>query len=441
MTALATNYLDQLHTHLINAEDLARQTFCEIGNDFDNINPSTLTHQDLDLIYAIIERIQPFQRNLLQISSTLQGLNDKCEIIRDGIAPRLENVVPVTPPPDDDMDLDLDLDVDGTGGQNEVPQANLISKYEPVLSFNLADDNSEFESDSESESEAPVQGEARDLQAAAGQVSVRDSDVESEDDGDSEGDSDYVESDVESSIDLEAESVGDSEEESERESEEEESEVESEIDLEAESVGDSEQVESVGDGDSEIASNQGLNIDDSTYDNMGDFDLQEDEEDYEADLDHPLPASRNAVEELRRVAAIGPKLLEEVRVGNSGTLPRFLAIVCNQDCPICFSAPGYGDRLQMPCGHIFHEPCLRIWLGQQNTCPTCRYQIPTNNEQRNLNIAQAMEGRVRFNFSEAFQPQHSEEIDIQPLNANGKRARVPSDDVSIEHPSKFVRRW
>lgn len=28
-----------------------------------------------------------------------------------------------------------------------------------------------------------------------------------------------------------------------------------------------------------------------------------------------------------------------------------------------------------PCGHVFHESCLRIWEDKNRTCPMCRAKI------------------------------------------------------------------
>ena len=45
------------------------------------------------------------------------------------------------------------------------------------------------------------------------------------------------------------------------------------------------------------------------------------------------------------------------------------------DCLICREAILQGKKL--PCGHIFHLDCLRLWLQHQQSCPLCRADIPS----------------------------------------------------------------
>ncbi|KAL4432418.1 hypothetical protein ABPG77_001717 [Micractinium sp. CCAP 211/92] len=50
-------------------------------------------------------------------------------------------------------------------------------------------------------------------------------------------------------------------------------------------------------------------------------------------------------------------------------------------CPVCMEELAEGDEVQvMPCssGHVFHPPCLRPWLEEHNSCPTCRHELPTD---------------------------------------------------------------
>eukprot|EP00012_Vannella_robusta_P010317 CAMPEP_0206207954 /NCGR_PEP_ID=MMETSP0166-20121206/15915_1 /ASSEMBLY_ACC=CAM_ASM_000260 /TAXON_ID=95228 /ORGANISM="Vannella robusta, Strain DIVA3 518/3/11/1/6" /LENGTH=316 /DNA_ID=CAMNT_0053628847 /DNA_START=795 /DNA_END=1740 /DNA_ORIENTATION=+ len=45
----------------------------------------------------------------------------------------------------------------------------------------------------------------------------------------------------------------------------------------------------------------------------------------------------------------------------------------NDDCAICREPMETAKKL--PCSHVFHEHCLRLWLEHHHSCPTCRYQL------------------------------------------------------------------
>ncbi|KAK2083320.1 hypothetical protein P7K49_038556 [Saguinus oedipus] len=64
---------------------------------------------------------------------------------------------------------------------------------------------------------------------------------------------------------------------------------------------------------------------------------------------------------------------------------------------------------KLPCGHLFHNSCLRSWLEQDTSCPTCRMSLNIANNNRvredhqgenldeNLVPVAAAEGRPRLN--------------------------------------------
>lgn len=50
-----------------------------------------------------------------------------------------------------------------------------------------------------------------------------------------------------------------------------------------------------------------------------------------------------------------------------------------KSCAVCkdvILADEKGKRL--PCLHCYHEQCILPWLGMRNTCPLCRYELPTD---------------------------------------------------------------
>ncbi|ETW03771.1 hypothetical protein H310_05137 [Aphanomyces invadans] len=55
---------------------------------------------------------------------------------------------------------------------------------------------------------------------------------------------------------------------------------------------------------------------------------------------------------------------------------------CNSDCPICLSDFAASDLvINLPCHHTFHSTCGLPWLQEHNVCPTCRFQLPTDDVQ------------------------------------------------------------
>ncbi|CAF1705179.1 unnamed protein product [Brassica napus] len=74
------------------------------------------------------------------------------------------------------------------------------------------------------------------------------------------------------------------------------------------------------------------------------------------------PASKSAVDGLPTVKVTKDMLRSEM----------------NQ-CAVCMDEfEDGGDVKQMPCKHVFHQDCLMPWLELHNSCPVCRFELPTD---------------------------------------------------------------
>ncbi|XP_030541179.1 E3 ubiquitin-protein ligase RING1-like [Rhodamnia argentea] len=82
------------------------------------------------------------------------------------------------------------------------------------------------------------------------------------------------------------------------------------------------------------------------------------------------PASKSAINELPDI-----KITEELLVSD------------NSQCAVCKDTFELGEEAkQMPCKHIYHSDCILPWLELHNSCPVCRYELPTDDpdyEQKN----------------------------------------------------------
>jgi E3 ubiquitin-protein ligase RNF115/126 len=85
------------------------------------------------------------------------------------------------------------------------------------------------------------------------------------------------------------------------------------------------------------------------------------------------PASKKAIEALPTM-----KVTEEMMKSEM-----------NNQCAVCKDEFEGGEEVKgMPCKHVFHEDCIIPWLNMHNSCPVCRYELPTDDpdyEQRKGN--------------------------------------------------------
>ena len=49
-------------------------------------------------------------------------------------------------------------------------------------------------------------------------------------------------------------------------------------------------------------------------------------------------------------------------------------------CSVCLAEISKNqDTTLIPCGHMYHDSCILKWLDMHNSCPVCRYELPTDN--------------------------------------------------------------
>ncbi len=78
------------------------------------------------------------------------------------------------------------------------------------------------------------------------------------------------------------------------------------------------------------------------------------------------PASKKSIEKLEKII-INDEKLKSFGIENT--------------CAVCKDEFVIGQEcLLMPCQHHFHKDCLLPWLNERNSCPVCRFELPTDDE-------------------------------------------------------------
>jgi len=74
--------------------------------------------------------------------------------------------------------------------------------------------------------------------------------------------------------------------------------------------------------------------------------------------------------------------------------PDDLSDPTNLECCICLEKNELGSKVsRLPCGHLFHEDCLKAWITKHCTCPVCRYELPSTSTDFNAGRSARMASR------------------------------------------------
>ena len=95
-------------------------------------------------------------------------------------------------------------------------------------------------------------------------------------------------------------------------------------------------------------------------------------------------------------------------------------------CIICRDQMDLGCKKLPICGHAFHTHCLREWLVQQQSCPTCRADIAANEARRKKELQR--EASVAAVETETEQVSNNSDIDV---NAADERIEAAGETTQI----------
>ncbi|GBG75339.1 hypothetical protein CBR_g19973 [Chara braunii] len=94
----------------------------------------------------------------------------------------------------------------------------------------------------------------------------------------------------------------------------------------------------------------------------------------------PPPASGAAIASLPAVTVM-PSSTREVCMSSSNSQEHCSPV----ECSICRELlDAWTTGRQMPCGHVYHQGCIFSWLKRRNSCPVCRYELPTDDAKYEL---------------------------------------------------------
>jgi E3 ubiquitin-protein ligase RNF115/126 len=131
------------------------------------------------------------------------------------------------------------------------------------------------------------------------------------------------------------------------------------------------------------------------------------------------PASKSEIEKLKKYK-VTQEILNNIKNENV--------------CPVCKDEFVIDDIIMdLPCEHYFHKDCIMPWLNEHDSCPVCRFELKTDDEdyenwkkernQENTNNNDNFHN-VNNNISTNMNNNNSN-INCIPSNLNGSNVVVP----------------
>ncbi|KAI4460003.1 e3 ubiquitin-protein ligase praja [Holotrichia oblita] len=95
------------------------------------------------------------------------------------------------------------------------------------------------------------------------------------------------------------------------------------------------------------------------------------------DTSGPPPLSKDVIDALPIVEVTEPQVNSKLQ------------------CSVCWEDFSLKEKVrQLPCQHVYHEPCIRPWLELHGTCPICRQNLVTGEQQNNSDVNQSSPGNL-----------------------------------------------
>jgi E3 ubiquitin-protein ligase RNF115/126 len=98
------------------------------------------------------------------------------------------------------------------------------------------------------------------------------------------------------------------------------------------------------------------------------------------------PASKKVVDNLEKFEITNNYLSNKEKINS--------LLEFDFNCSVCKEEFQLNDKvIKIPCKHIFHQDCILPWLNDRNSCPTCRYELATDDK----DYEDRKEKRTNFN--------------------------------------------